>query len=94
MLRSCPTETKYWIATVVGVWALGPFLAHASTICVNTNLGTGNDNGGCWADAYRSTDGGRTALQRALDHAEEGDHIWVATGTYKPDECFRASASS
>lgn len=39
---------------------------------------TGANNGSNWADAF-------TDLQSALASASDGDQIWVAGGTYKPD---------
>ena len=39
---------------------------------------TGSTNGMSWADAY-------VELQSALAEAENGEQIWVAAGTYKPD---------
>ena len=39
---------------------------------------SGNNDGSSWEDAY-------TSLQDALDDAENGQQIWVAAGTYKPE---------
>ncbi|MEQ8686004.1 MAG: LamG-like jellyroll fold domain-containing protein, partial [Imperialibacter sp.] len=47
------------------------------TIYVNTNA-SGLNNGTSWIDAY-------TDLQDALSVAADGDQIWMANGTYKPD---------
>ncbi len=43
---------------------------------VNYNA-TGNNDGSSWSDAYIN-------LNTALDLANSGDHIWVASGNYKP----------
>lgn len=40
---------------------------------------SGNDNGSSWSDAFRN-------LRSALAAASSGDEIWVAAGTYYPDE--------
>ncbi|MEF8811312.1 MAG: right-handed parallel beta-helix repeat-containing protein, partial [Bacteroidales bacterium] len=40
---------------------------------------SGNDNGQSWADAFNY-------LQDALEYASEEDTIWIAAGTYYPDE--------
>ncbi|MHC4501582.1 MAG: InlB B-repeat-containing protein, partial [Planctomycetota bacterium] len=40
---------------------------------------TGGNNGSSWEDAFNY-------LQDALSVAEAGDHIWVAEGSYRPDE--------
>ena len=51
---------------------------HAKTIFVDDNASDGGD-GGSWASAHKY-------LQDALAVAEYGDEIWVAEGTYKPDQ--------
>lgn len=39
----------------------------------------GANNGTSWSNAY-------TALQPAIDAAMSGDQVWIATGTYKPND--------
>ena len=52
--------------------------SHAKTIFVDDNASDGGD-GTSWASAHKY-------LQDALAVAEYGDEIWVAEGTYKPDQ--------
>ena len=52
--------------------------SHAKTIFVDDNASEGG-NGTSWASAHKY-------LQDALAGAEYGDEIWVAEGTYKPDQ--------
>ncbi|MCD6175643.1 MAG: right-handed parallel beta-helix repeat-containing protein [Planctomycetes bacterium] len=47
-------------------------------IYVDSNA-SGADNGSSWTDAFKY-------LQDGLHSASEGDKIWVADGTYKPDQ--------
>ncbi|NQY32234.1 MAG: hypothetical protein HRT56_03580, partial [Coraliomargarita sp.] len=53
--------------------------ASAATFYVDANVLNGNGNGSSWANAY-------TNLNDALAVANEGDQIWVAEGSYYPDE--------
>lgn len=45
---------------------------------------TGANNGTTWADAYVHL---RDALDFASDPLNEVTELWVAAGTYYPDEC-------
>ncbi|MDR1601055.1 MAG: T9SS type A sorting domain-containing protein, partial [Tannerella sp.] len=45
---------------------------------VDQNVNGGAGDGTSWADAYRT-------IEEALSTATQGDRIWVARGTYRPD---------
>ena len=62
---------------LVGIFP--PCFAQGAAIYVNSSSGGGANNGSSWEDAYLS-------LQDALAAATSGDDIWVAQGTYYPDE--------
>lgn len=66
-----------WLTFTFIVLACSPFPTRAATIYVNASA-NGANNGGSWADALRS-------LEDALASAGLGDEIWVATGTYRPE---------
>lgn len=48
-----------------------------STVYVDIDA-QGANNGSTWADAF-------TNLQSAIDAAQDGDQIWIASGVYKPE---------
>jgi hypothetical protein len=60
-------------------------MASAKTIYVNRNA-TGSNNGVSWLNAY-------TSLQSAISAATSGDQVWIATGTYKPNDSNPADLS-
>lgn len=64
------------LTALVGL--LTSMTAQATTYYVKTN-GSDAANGTTWATAYAT-------LQQALSTAGSGDQIWVAKGTYYPDE--------
>jgi predicted outer membrane repeat protein len=67
------------LALTAGVLLLPPRSAHAqSTIYVDADA-SGTNDGTSWDDAY-------SGLQDALDRASDADEIWIAEGTYYPDE--------
>ncbi|NIW46391.1 MAG: hypothetical protein GWN14_16395, partial [candidate division Zixibacteria bacterium] len=50
-----------------------------TTWFVDVDASAGNGDGTSWGDAF-------TDLKDALNDADDGDEIWVAEGTYKPDD--------
>jgi hypothetical protein len=54
------------------------FTTQAKVIYVNHNPSSNGNTGVDWANAYAD-------LQVAMDAAVEGDMLWVAGGTYKPE---------
>lgn len=69
---------------------LMPFLclvafASAKTVHVNRNA-SGANNGSSWTDAY-------TTLQAAMAASVSGDQVWIAAGTYRPNDHDPANLS-
>jgi uncharacterized repeat protein (TIGR02543 family) len=56
----------------------GQFIPPSNVVFVDDNASAGGD-GKSWATAHKH-------LQDALANASSGDEIWVAEGTYKPDQ--------
>ncbi|NQT24106.1 right-handed parallel beta-helix repeat-containing protein, partial [candidate division KSB1 bacterium] len=58
---------------------LFPILTQAAVIYVDTDATSGADDGSSWTDAF-------TKVQDGIGAAVSADAIWVAAGTYYPDE--------
>ncbi|MDM8524243.1 IPT/TIG domain-containing protein [Desulfococcaceae bacterium HSG8] len=63
------------LAVMFGMFFISPLQA-AEVIYMNPSA-AGEANGSTWADAY-------TDLQTAINQGNEGDEVWVTTGTYTP----------
>jgi len=73
------SHSKIWLGMSVFVLAMVS-TAGAQVIFVDNNA-TGANDGSSWADAHKD-------LQDALLASLDGDEIWVAEGTYRPDRGF------
>lgn len=60
-------------------------VASGKTIYVKRNA-TGSNNGTSWSSAY-------TALTTAVTASVSGDQIWIATGTYRPNDAAPSNTS-
>jgi hypothetical protein len=75
-MKTSHPATKWLLVLILTIYPL--HLAAGQTIYVDASA-TGANNGSSWADAYKY-------LQDALTAAEPDTDIWVAQGTYWPDE--------
>jgi T5SS/PEP-CTERM-associated repeat protein len=64
-----------------------PADSQAAVIYVKAELMSGNHDGTSWPNAFRF-------LQDALAVAQPGDEVWVAAGTYRPDQSASQPAGS
>ncbi len=64
---------------LLGFMIFSSFSIHAQTVFHVSTTGDDSDDGLSWVTPLRN-------LQTALDLATSGDEIWVAQGTYYPDE--------
>ena len=71
------TMKKILLTTIVMIIIATRALTAQTTYHVKSNGGSDSNNGTSWTSAFAT-------LQKALEKADSGDHIWVAAGTYKP----------
>ncbi|MCQ0113106.1 beta strand repeat-containing protein, partial [Zhouia amylolytica] len=72
------TLNNIGITTAVLVDAIPPPCSAATRLYVDSNATTGSNDGTSWTNAF-------TNLQDALNCIDEGEEIWVASGTYHPN---------
>ncbi|MFL2937528.1 MAG: SUMF1/EgtB/PvdO family nonheme iron enzyme [Opitutales bacterium] len=63
---------------ILFLFSIGSLCSLAKTVYVDDNISAGG-NGTSWASAHKY-------LQDALTEVSEGDEIWVAEGSYRPDQ--------
>ncbi|MEM8526051.1 MAG: hypothetical protein AAGG68_15540, partial [Bacteroidota bacterium] len=67
---------KHLVFTIFSIFLLNITISNAAIIYVDANNSV-NGDGSSWLSTLQN-------LQAAIDLADEGDEIWVATGTYYP----------
>jgi len=70
--------TNFLVSTAALTLSAESVTARQLTIFVN-HAATGQNDGTSWANAY-------TTLQDAIATSNPGDAVWIAEGTYRPDE--------
>ena len=77
--RQAGCRLKYTLLVVVVTCLFGGFAAGAQPIIYVDDDASGSGDGSSWSNAF-------TSLQDALAAAATGDQLWIAEGTYRPDQ--------